>query len=85
MSSPVGQSLSNTDYIRGQYDIHGSIATSYDEVMLVLDNDKTLTDILLAELGYYTQDEFLNIAYKATNDKIIIVILIKISSLMMNY
>ena len=69
MSSPVGQSLSNTDYIRGQYDIHGSIATSYDEVMLVLDNDKTLTDILLAELGYYTQDEFLNIAYKATNDE----------------
>ena len=68
MSSPIEQALSNTDYINDQYDIHGKIATKEDEVMLVLDSDKTLTDILLAELGYYTQDEFINIAYKATND-----------------
>ena len=64
----TSQSLSNVDYIKSQYDITGNIATKENEVMLVLDKDKTLTDILLAELGYYTQEQFLNIAYKATLD-----------------
>ena len=68
MSSPITETLSNVDYIKSQYDITGNIATKENEVMLVLDKDKTLTDVLLAQLGYYTQDEFLNIAYKATND-----------------
>lgn len=37
--------------------------------MIVLSDNDSLTDILLAQFGYYTQDEFLNIAYKATDDE----------------
>ena len=32
-----------------------------NEIMIVLDSDSMLTDIVLAYLGYYSQDEFLNI------------------------
>lgn len=37
--------------------------------MIVLDSDSMLTDIVLAYLGYYSQDEFLNIIYKASEDE----------------
>lgn len=63
------QSPNNSDYISSQYDVHGKVATEKDEIMLVLNSDQKLTDILLARLGYYTQDEFLNIVYKATENE----------------
>ena len=59
---------SSTDYIESQYDVYGKIATEANEIMLVLDSDQMLTDILLAKLGYYTEDQFLNIVYKAVED-----------------
>ncbi len=55
------QAINNPDYINSQYDVHGKIATEKNEIMLVLDKDDRLSDILLARLGYYTQDEFLKL------------------------
>ena len=50
------------DYILKQYDVlgNGKIATEWDEVMIVVDENTEITDIMLAQLGYYTQNEFLN-------------------------
>ncbi len=64
------QAPNDEDYIRSQYDIKsGKIATAKDEIMIVVNSDWALTDLTLAQLGYYTQDEFLNIAYRATEDE----------------
>lgn len=61
------------EFILSQYDIVSSkenskIANNKNEIMLVIDENSALTDLLLAQLGYYTQDEFFNIVYKATDD-----------------
>ncbi len=60
------QAPNNADYIEAQYDVlAGKIATEKNEVMLVLSSDEELSDLLLARLGFYTQDEFLSIVDKA--------------------
>ena len=64
------QAPNNPDYIRHQYDVIGEIADERDEIMLVLDSEDMLSDVLLARLGYYTQEEFLNIVYKATGTEL---------------
>lgn len=61
----------NEEYIKSQYDFlgeNGKIATEANEIMLVVSKDTTLTDLMLAQFGYYSQDEFLNIVYKAVKD-----------------
>ncbi len=65
------QAMDNDGYILSQYDLNegGRIAKAKNEIMIVVNNDWALTDILLAQLGYYSQDEFINIALKATNDE----------------
>jgi len=61
----------NDDYILSQYDVlDGKIATEANEIMLVVDSETQVSDILLAELGYYSQDEFLNLAYYAAEDEL---------------
>lgn len=63
------QAPADDEYIMSQYDIlEGNLATNKDEVMLVVSKDTELADLLLGGLGYYTQNEFLNIAYKAIED-----------------
>ncbi len=53
-------------YIASQYDIKaGKIATEKDEIMLVVNGKGESTDLLLAQLGILTQDQFLARAYKA--------------------
>ena len=54
----------DTKYLENQYDlIAGSkFAEKEDEMMLVVDQNTTLTDLLLAEMGIYDHDEFINIA-----------------------
>ncbi len=55
---------SDKNYIESQYNVlQGKMATEKDEIMLVVSKDSSLTDLTLAQLGYYTQDEFLNIAF----------------------
>ncbi len=65
------QAVDNTDFILSQYDIvsdstTSKIATEYNEIMIVLDEDGNISDLLLAQLGYFSQEEFLNLIYKAT-------------------
>ncbi len=64
------QAPSDEDYILSQYNLNegGRVATEKNEIMIVVNQDWALTDLLLAQLGYYTQEEFLNIAYKAGDD-----------------
>ncbi|MCH5154034.1 MAG: ABC transporter ATP-binding protein/permease [Clostridiales bacterium] len=68
------QAPSNVDYILSQYEFvsdkkTSKVATKADEVMIVVDDEVSLTDILLAQFGYFSQDEFLNIAYKAVDSE----------------
>ena len=55
------------EYIMSQYDMlgDGHFATEDDEIMLVVDDKTTLTDLILAQMGYYPEDEFIKIATKA--------------------
>ena len=55
------QAPNNAEYIQHQYDVIGKVATEKNEVMLVLDGNDRLSDVLLARLGYYTEEEFINI------------------------
>ncbi len=64
------QAPSNEDYIKSQYTVHGKIATQKDEIMLVLDKNEQLLDILLAMLGYYTDEEFLNLIYDISDSEL---------------
>ncbi len=66
LSRPFSLMPDNRDYILSQYDIlSGELANGKNEIMIVLNQNERLNDLLLAELGYYTQDEFLNIIYEA--------------------
>ena len=70
MSNSINQAVNNNDFIASQYDIISDSETSKlaeqaNEIMIVVNDDQELTDLLLAQLGYYTQEEFLNIIYKA--------------------
>ncbi len=70
LSASFSEAPDDEDFILSQYDIlYGDgIATESDELMIVVDENYELSDILLAQLGYYSQDEFLNIVYKAVED-----------------
>lgn len=68
-SSIVQQAPNSEDYILSQYDIlEGEVATEADEIMIVVSKNTELTDVLLTIMGYYSQDEFMNIAYRAYKD-----------------
>ncbi len=57
------QAPNNEEYIKSQYNIlNGRVATKADEIMVVLDKDSQLTDLVLAELGYFVQDDFIELA-----------------------
>ncbi len=67
------QAPDEEDFILSQYEFvsdpeQSKIAKEADEIMIVLDEESRLTDLLLAQLGYYTQEEFFNIVYHATDD-----------------
>ena len=55
------------DYILEQYDLLGNshFPTNENEIMLVVESDTTLTDLVFAQLGYYQEEEVMNIAKKA--------------------
>lgn len=57
----------NGDYIASQYEVKaGKIATEKNEVMLVMNKRSESTDLLLAQLGFISQNSFVNRAYKAS-------------------
>ena len=56
------------DYVKTQYDFIGEnsrFPTAENEIALVVDGNQTLTDLILAQMGYYSEDSFLNVAMKA--------------------
>ena len=55
------------NYILSQYDLLGNshFPKNENEIMLVVENDTTLTDLVFAQLGYYHEEELMNIAKKA--------------------
>ncbi len=63
------QAPNSSEYIKSQYEVHGKVAENYDEVMLVLTKGQELSDLLLARLGYYSEEEFYNLVYKVTTDE----------------
>ena len=69
LSNPISQGLTNNDYILSQYDVlEGRMPENKNEIIIVVDKNSQLTDLVLAELGYYTQEEFLNLVYKNFDD-----------------
>ncbi len=58
------------DYLLSQYDLLGNsrFPENPNELLLVVDEKTTLTDLVLAQMGYYPQDEFLNVAKKAVRE-----------------
>lgn len=59
---------SNYDYILSQYDLVGEgsrMPADKSEIVLVLDSNDELSDLLLARFGFYTNEEFLEVANKA--------------------
>jgi len=71
LASSFEQAPNNNEYILSQYDLlSGKCAKSEDEVMIVISKQDELSDVLLAQLGYYTQEEFINIVYKATESEL---------------
>lgn len=61
--SSMSQVLPNEEYIMSQYDLkYGKFPTQENELLLVLSKDQSIADLTLAQLGYYTQEEFLSLA-----------------------
>ncbi len=54
-------------YIATQYDLLGNshFPKNENEILLVVGEDTTLTDLVFAQLGYYHEEEVMNIAKKA--------------------
>ena len=66
----MSQSLSNEEYLLSQYDLlSGEVANEKHEIMIVVNKDRQLTDLTLAQLGYYSQEEFLNMVYKSFDEE----------------
>ena len=64
------QGVSDNDYISLQYDLlEGNLPKNANDVLIVLDHETSLTDLLLAQLGYYTQDEFMNLIKEVTKEE----------------
>ncbi len=71
LAPSLSQMPNNTDYLLSQYNLVGEgskIAEGKNEIMLVLNSEDELSDLLLARFGFYNQDEFIEIVYKATED-----------------
>ncbi len=63
----------NKDFILNQYDVvykqsDHVFPETMNEITLVINDDNSLSDLSLAQLGYFSQNEFLSIVYKATDD-----------------
>ena len=59
------------EYILNQYDVIAGDAYSIndDDLVLVVDKDTTLTDVVLAQIGVFDHDSFLNIAKCAMKEQ----------------
>ena len=66
LTTPMSQCIDNNDYISQQYDIvAGHLPEKSTDVIIVVDDEQEMTDLVLAQLGYYTQDDFYQLVYHA--------------------
>ncbi len=77
LTKPMVQSIDfdNNVYLKDQYElVAGNLPkdntgdANTKEVLIVLDSDGLISDLTLAQLGYYSQEEFYNIIYNALNE-----------------
>lgn len=69
----IGTLPDSKDFVMSQYEfVTDTSASKYpteaNEVVLVVDDDETLSDLMLALTGYYTQEEFFNVIYQKIED-----------------
>ncbi len=74
LAKPLAQSINfeNDTYLKTQYDlVHGRYPVdttgNEKEILLVLDNDGLISDLSLAQLGYYSWEEFYDMIYDTLN------------------
>ena len=66
LGTPLSQCVPNNDYILSQYDlITGSMPKNKNDLILVVDEKSAISDLMLAQLGYYSQEEFYSLVYNA--------------------
>lgn len=53
--------VDNSEFINSEYDITGRLPQNKNELLLVLDSNGRATDLLLGTLGFYSQDEFMDV------------------------
>ena len=57
------------DYILEQYDVlAGQYPENSNDIVLVVDENQTLTDLVYAQMGFFSEEEFINIARKAMEE-----------------
>ena len=64
----MNQLPGDEEFIMSQYDFVGKnsrFPKAANEMLLVVDDDQTMTDFLFAQLGFFKEDEFINIAQRA--------------------
>ncbi len=63
------QAPNDNEYIASQYNLlKGDFANAKDEIMIVVNKDRALTDLTFAQLGYYNQNEFITMAENAHSE-----------------
>lgn len=63
LGNTMSQTLPNDEYVLSQYDLeYGKYPENKNEIVLVLSKDQSINDLTLAQLGYYSQEDFLNLA-----------------------
>jgi len=69
LTTAFTQGISDNDYILEQYDVlAGELPKKANDIIVVLSSDDRLNDLLLAQLGYYSEEEFYNLIYKYSPD-----------------
>ncbi len=75
LTKPLSQSVDfdKSSYIKEQYDlVAGTYPTektgNQRDIMIVLDSEGKITDLILAQLGYYSQEEFFDTIYSSINE-----------------
>ena len=73
LANTFSQLPGEQDFILSQYEFLTSadkskVPNNEDEIILVVNDQHELTDLLLAQLGYFTQEEFFNIVYKVSGN-----------------
>ena len=68
LTSPLSQCVSSNSYISEQYDlVAGHLPENKTDLILVLDDKEAVSDLVLAQLGYFSQEEFYKLVYNALN------------------